>query len=141
MSALAPFTFGEARAAHDDASREQESAEDALGGANAAFARAEEAYRKALALEMWRLRREEKVAWTSIGDLARGAAHVAALKAARDDAEGAATIASHAVYRRSADRRDTERFIEWSMRRDLAEGYGRTPAEPADPQVYGRKAA
>jgi hypothetical protein len=27
----------------------------------------------------------------------------------------------------AADRKDTQRFIDWSMRRELAEGYGNTP--------------
>ena len=116
-----PFTFDQARMAADEASREQERAEQDLGDANRAYAQADETYRKALALEMWRLRREEGIAWSSLSKLAEGDEQVAKLKKARDDAEGEAALASHAVYRRSADRRDTERFIEWSMRRDLAE--------------------
>lgn len=130
-----PWDFTQARAAAADAQREQERAEDELRAANRAYAQAEEAYRKALALEMWRLRREDGVAWSTIGDLARGDERVAAFKRVRDDAEGEALIAKQAVFRRSADRRDTERFIDWSMRRELAEGYYvPTPTSPAQPQ-------
>lgn len=117
-----PFDFARAHSAHEDASREQETAETSIGQKNRAYAQAEESYRKALALEMWRLRRDEQVAWSSLADLARGEDKVADLKRKRDEAEGDLTIANHAAYRRGADRRDTERFIDWSMRRDLAEG-------------------
>lgn len=118
-----PFDFPQAQEASVEARREQEASEETLRAANAAYAAAEEAYRKALALEMWRLRRQS-VAWTALSDLARGENTVAGLKRARDDAEGERQIASHAVYRRGADRRDTEAFIDWSKRRDLAEGNG-----------------
>lgn len=118
-----PFTFDQAQTAAEESQREQEAAEERLREANAAYAAAEEAYRKALALEMWRLRRQS-IAWSALGDLARGEETVAGLKRARDDAEGDRVIASHAVYRRGADRRDTEAFIDWSKRRDLAEGHG-----------------
>lgn len=134
-----PFTFDQARMASDDSSREQERSEQELRHRNRAYAQAEAAYRKALALEMWRLRREDGVAWSTLGDLARGDEQVVALKQARDEAEGEREIASHAVYRRGSDRRDTEKFIEWSMKRDLAEGYGRTPVP--DGQVFGARRA
>lgn len=117
-----PFDFARAHLVHEDASHEQERAEQEKSEKSWAYAQAEEEYRKALALEMWRLRREEGVAWSSLGDLARGEPKVAELKRKRDEAEGDLTIANHACYRRAADRRDTERFIDWSMRRDLAEG-------------------
>lgn len=136
-----PWTFERAYRAHEDASREQESAEQELGGKNHEYAQAEEAYRKALALEMWRLRNEDGVAWSALADLARGADHVAELKRTRDLAEGERTVASHAVYRRSSDRSDTERFIDWSMRRDLAEGHGRIREPDGMPVIGGRRAA
>lgn len=121
---MSPWDFGAAVEASEESSREQEAAETNLREKNTAYARAEEAYRKALALEMWRLRRQS-VAWSTLGDLARGEENVATLKRERDEAEGEKLIASHAVFRRSSDRKDTEGLIEWSMRRELAEGYGR----------------
>lgn len=138
MSEHAPWSFGEARAASEESARSQEGSEQALATANVTYARAEEAYRKALALEMWRLRKDDKVAWTTVGDLARGATNVAELKRVRDDAEGNRSICQHAMFRRGADRRDTERFIDWSLRRDLAEGYGRTLPPNAIPPAGGR---
>jgi hypothetical protein len=135
-----PFDFARAHEAHQEASRAQAAAEDTIGSASRAQAAAEEAYRVALAVEMWRLRREEKVAWSSLGDLARGTEHVAALKRQRDETEGALTIANHAAYRRSADRRDVERFIAWSQARDIAEGHGSRPDSDFQPAI-GRRAA
>lgn len=137
----APFDFAQAREASKESQREQVNAEDQLRAANKTFARAEEAYRKALAAEMWSLRRDDNVAWSTLGDLARGADRVAGLKAARDEAEGDRIIAEHAVYRRSADRRDTERFITWSMRRDLAEGFAGAEVHTFDPPIGGQRVA
>lgn len=136
-----PFTFDQARMASIDASRTQEAAEQELAAANRAYAQAEEAYRKALALEMWRLRHDEGIAWSTLSDLARGDEQVAAAKRARDDAEGNREIASHAVYRRSADRRDVERFIQWSQARDLAENGGRNIPSPDLTPIGTRRAA
>lgn len=135
-----PFDFARAYETHQEASREQAAAEDAIGAASREQAAAEERYRVALAAEMWRLRREEKVAWSSLADLARGNDDVAALKRARDEAEGELTIANHAAYRRSADRRDVERFIAWSQARDIAEGRG-TRLDPDFQPAIGRRAA
>lgn len=135
-----PFDFDHAWTAHEEAARDQEAAENEIGTASRAYAKAEEEYRKALALEMWRLRRADNVAWTAVADLARGDEHVADLKRIRDEAEGDRTIANHAAYRRSADRRDVERFIAWSQARDLAEGYGRRP-EPDFSAPVGAPAA
>lgn len=134
----APWDFGQAREASAEAARQQEVAEQELAAANRDYATAEEVYRKALAIEMWRLRREDGVAWSTIGDLARGDEDVAALKALRDDAEGHMLICRQALYRRAADRRDTERFLSWSERRDLAEGAGRVPAGSGP--TYGERA-
>ena len=131
-----PWTFDQAVLACEEASREQTAAEEELGRANRAYAQANEAYRVALALKMWELRRDG-VAWTVVGDLARGDAQVAKLKKALIEAEGDHAIAGHAIYKRGADRRDVERQVEWSMRRELAEGYGRGEREPERPIVFG----
>lgn len=136
-----PFDFERAWEAHLEAQREQEHAEEQVGVQGRAASRAEETYRVALAAEMWRLRRDESVAWSALADLARGKPDIAELKRKRDDAEADKLIANHAVYRRSKDRDDVAEFIAWSKSRDLAEGYGRGP-EPqlADP-IGGRRAA
>src|SRR4051794_12180203 len=110
----APFDFARAWETHQEAQRSQAEAERKVGEKGRAFARAEENYRKALALEEWRLRREEGVAWSVIGDLARGNEHVAMLKRVRDEAEVDYKQADHVVYKCAADRRDVEGFIDWS---------------------------
>jgi hypothetical protein len=136
-----PFDFDRAWEAHEEAQREQEHAEEQVGVQGRAASRAEEAYRVALAAEMWRLRRDEGVAWSALGDLARGTPDVAALKRRRDDAEADKLIANHAVYRRSKDRDDVAEFIAWSKSRDLAEGYGRGPEPHLAGPIGGRRAA
>lgn len=129
---VAPFDFAEAHDASNRAATDQENAEQAVRDAGAAYAEAEREYRVRLAFKIWELRNTHSVAWSAAGDLARGDDEVAELKKARDEAETDLVVAKHAVFRRSADRSDTERFIDWSMRRDLAEGYG---------QILGRRAA
>lgn len=118
---MGPWTFDEATAWSREASIAQEAVENGVRDAAREFAEAEESYRKALAVKIVYLH-EEGVAWSTCGDLARGNEQVAAFKRERDIAEGLYEAARQAAWRRSADRRDTERFIEWSMRRELAEG-------------------
>lgn len=117
----APYDFGEAREAAGRASLAQQQAENFIREAAGDFARKEEAYRVALAKRITELHAEDGVAWTVCGDLARGDATVARLRMERDIAEGVQEAAKQAAWRRAADRRDTERFIDWSMRRELAE--------------------
>lgn len=116
-----PYDFDQARRAAENASRAQKAAEDFIRDAAKQFAVAEEKYRVELALEIVRQHSDEGVAWTVAPDLARGNAKVARLRAERDIAEGVKEAAVQACWRRVADRRDTERFIDWSMRRELAE--------------------
>lgn len=123
MSANRPYTFQEARAAATKASRNQVAAEEFIKTSARAFALAEEAYRVALAEEIVN-KHAEGVAWSTCGDLARGDKRVAMLRRNRDIAEGVRDAAVQACWRRGADRRDTEAFIDWSKRRDLAEGNG-----------------
>lgn len=123
MSNNRPYDFTEAREAATRASRAQIAAEDFIKDSARQFAHAEEAYRVALAEEIVRLH-AEGTAWSVCGDIARGAKRVAALRRERDIAEGVRDAAVQACWRRTADRRDTERFIDWSARRDLAEGNG-----------------
>jgi hypothetical protein len=123
MSTNTPYTFGEARNHAANASRAQIGAEDFIKDCARDYALKEEAYRVALAEAIVRLH-ADGTAWSSCGDIARGDKRVASLRRERDIAEGVRDAAVQAAWRRSADRRDTERFTEWSMRRDLAEGNG-----------------
>jgi hypothetical protein len=135
----APYTFAEARQAAENASRLQKAAEDFIRQAARESARAEERYRVALAEEIVE-QHAAGVAWSSAPDLARGNKRVAELRRQRDIAEGVREAAMQAAWRRAADRKDTQRFIDWSMRRELAEGYGQVP-EPDEQPVIGRRAA
>lgn len=113
-----PWTFPEAHAACDESRQAQATSEQEYGNAVKAAAKAKETYQKALTAEMWRLRKQG-VAWSLLGDLARGEERVAQLRRLKDEAEGDMLIAKNAQYRMSADRRDCERFSEWGMRADL----------------------
>ena len=138
---MQPYDFEQARDAAQRASVAQQQAETGLTDAARDFARKEEAYRVALAKEIVRQHDKEKVAWTVAPDLARGDTEVAALRRERDIAEGVRDAMQQAAWRRSADRKDTQRFIDWSMRRELAEGYGQVP-EPEDKHpVFGARRA
>jgi len=117
----APWTFDEALDACRRASEAQASAETALISATRASAAAEEAYRKALAREIVHQHDNERVAWTVAPDLARGNALVAELRRERDIAEGVREATQQAAWRHAADRKDAQRFADWSMRRELAE--------------------
>lgn len=136
----APWTFQEATDNCRLAARGQEQAENALREAYRDFARREQAYRQALATEIVRQHAEEGVAWTVAPDLARGDSTVARLRMERDVAEGVKEAMQQAVWRATANRKDAQRFAEWSMRRNLAEGY-ETPVEPAQMVTYGRRVA
>jgi DNA-binding transcriptional LysR family regulator len=127
-----PWDIGQARAAAHQASQSQAAAEEFIKDAFKQFAEAEEQYRIALAKRIVELRAEGWAA-TVCQDLARGDVNVARLRRERDIAEGVKEAAVQASWRRSADRRDVEAFIDWSKRRDLAEGFGRAP----DGEVIG----
>lgn len=86
---------------------------------DAAFA--EESYRKALAEQILHIH-SDGVAWTVAPDLARGNARVADLRRKRDIAEGVREAMVQLAWRRAADRKDAQRFADWSQRRELAEG-------------------
>jgi len=116
-----PFTFGEARAAAHQASQRQVDAERSRIEAVKDHAATELAYRKALAQHMT-LVRADGVAWSAAADLARGNSTVAQLRYERDVSAGVLAAAEQAGFRLNADRRILERLVEWSMRRELAEG-------------------
>lgn len=135
-----PWDFEKATAKCNAVKAAQEQAEIALRNAYRDFARKEESYRVALAKEIVRQHAQENVAWTVAPDLARGDATVARLRMERDIAEGVKEAMQQAVWRATANRKDAQRFTEWSMRRDLAEGYGQTP-EPTYEKPIGVRAA
>ena len=122
-----PWDFDEARRWANEASTNQAAVEGEVRDAARAFAVADEAYRVGLARKIVELR-AGNVSATLAKDLARGDAAIAALKRDAAIAEGAYEAAKQAGWRRAADRRDTERFIDWSMRRELAEEVGRDAA-------------
>jgi hypothetical protein len=132
-----PWTFSEAHAAHTAATTNQTQAEAFVKQAYRQYAEAERAYREALAKRITELRAEGNSV-TLCGDLARGDKLVADLKYKRDVAEGVKEAAAHAIWRATADRRTVEAFTNWSMRRDLAEGYGRDP-EPQYTSAIGAR--
>lgn len=136
----APYSFGEARDKAAEASKLQEAAELAMKDAARDFAEKEERYRVALAKEIVRQHNDDNVAWTVAPDLARGEPNVARLRKARDIAEGVREAMTQAAWRRAADRKDTQRFIDWSMRRELAEAAGSVP-EPDDQPSFGTRRA
>lgn len=136
---MRPYDFAQAREAAAQASTLQLAAETAMKDAARAYALAEEKYRIALATEIVRQHAEDKVAWTVAPDLARGNPAVAALRRERDIAEGVRDAMQQAAWRRAADRKDTQRFIDWSARRELAEGYGTEPVPEFTEPIGGRR--
>jgi hypothetical protein len=106
------------------ASQQQRAAENAMREASVDFAKAEEAYRLALAKEIVRQHAEDGVAWTVAPDLARGNEKVARLRRERDIAEGVREASQQGAWRRAADRKDAQRFADWSQRREMAENGG-----------------
>lgn len=116
-----PWTFPQALDRCREASRRQEQAEDAMRDAAVAAATDEEAYRRELAGKILALH-EEGVAWSVCADVARGDKRVAELRRRRDIAHGVRDALTQAVWRRTADRKDAQRFADWSMRVDITEG-------------------
>jgi DNA-binding transcriptional LysR family regulator len=136
---MQPYTFEQARNVAHQASSAQLAAETALKDAARDFAEKEERYRVALATEIVRQHAVEGVAWTVAPDLARGNKDVARLRRDRDIAEGVREAMQQACWRRAADRKDTQRFIDWSMRRELAEGYGSAPEPEYHEPIGGHR--
>lgn len=132
----APWTFAEATAKCRQAAVAQSHAEDAYLVAAQNFAAMEQAYRKALAAEIVKTH-ADGVAWSTAPDLARGDETVARLRMERDIAEGVREAMKQALWRHVANRKDAQRFADWSQRRELAEGAGLVP-EPDGPLIGGR---
>jgi hypothetical protein len=135
-----PWDFATARMACRDASAAQAAIEDQLREAYRDYARKEESYRKALATEIVRVHAEDGIAWSTAPDIARGEPKVARLRMERDVAEGVREALQQAAWRRAADRKDAQRFADWSQRREFAEARGETP-EPAAVETFGARRA
>lgn len=116
----APWSFDEARDACRKAAHAQESAEDEVRRAAQGLAVAEESYRVELAKRIVELRADGQAA-TVCADLARGDAKVAGLRRRRDIADGVYEAVKQAAWRHNQNRKDAQRFADWSMRRELAE--------------------
>lgn len=127
MTAL-PYDYAEAKAAIERASVAQRHAEAAIKDAYRAYAADEQAYRMALAQEILKLK-AEGVAMTVAQDLAKGTKAVADLRFKRDVAEGVREAATSAVWRHTADRRELEQLVSWSMR-VAPDGQTQEPPEP-----------
>lgn len=128
MNNPTPFDFTEARTSARKASEAQAATETHMLEAAKAKARAERAYRRALATHILKAH-EEGIAWSVCGDIARGDEAVANLRYERDVAEGVCEALSQAGWRHAADRKDLTRLIDWSQRvAPLGEQIDRVPA-------------
>jgi len=78
------------------------------------YADAERTYRVELAKRMTVLRADGMPA-TLIPDLAKGDERIALLKMERDSAKTLQEAATQALWRHTADRRDTQRIVDYSM--------------------------
>lgn len=121
-----PYDWPQAQHAQEQARAEQRAAEKWVIDAWKQYAAAERAYREALAAKIVKLK-AEGMAVTAAGDVARGDPPIAHLKYLRDVAEGMKEAAMIGSWRASKNRQAEQTFLEWSMRRDLAEGCGDTP--------------
>lgn len=136
---MGPWTFNEAVRASQDAQDEQVRLEGEVGDAFKDYAKKERLYRVALARKMLDLKRGG-MAITACETVAKGDEEIARLREERDIAEGVKETAKAATWRANADRRDVESLIDWSKRRELAEGYGRS-AEPSVMRTFGQRQA
>jgi hypothetical protein len=136
-----PYDWRQAQEAQATARAEQRAAEKWVIDAWRAYAAAEQSYREALATKIVKLK-SDGMAVTAAGDIARGEPRIAHLKYLRDVAEGMKEAAMMGGWRASKNRNAAQTFLEWSMRRDLAEYHGREQdREPDDPTVFsGRRA-
>jgi hypothetical protein len=115
-----PWDFDEAREACRKAAHAQEHAEEEVRRSAQELAIAEERYRVALAKRIVELRAEGTAA-TVCADLARGDENVASLRRTRDIQEGVYEAMKQASWRHNQNRKDAQRFADWSQRREIAE--------------------
>lgn len=121
-----PWDFATARTACRDASVAQAAVEKDLVIAFRDYAECEERYRIALAKRIVECH-ADGIAWSTAPDIARGDKEVARLRMERDISEGMKEALVQAAWRRNADRKDAQRFADWSQKRELAEFHGRDP--------------
>lgn len=117
-----PYDWTQAKHEQEKARAEQRAAEQWVIDAWKTYAAAEQAYREALARKIVQLK-AEGMAVTAAGDVARGDPPIAHLKYLRDVGEGMKEAALIGSWRASKNRQAEQTFLEWSMKRDLAEGY------------------
>lgn len=110
---LTAWDFSEGLAASKKGKEGQEAAERDRKEAVELAARAERAYRQALAAEIVRSH-AQGAAWTVAQDLARGDKHVAQLRYERDVSVGVKEVAEQRAWRHTADRKDIQEFVTWS---------------------------
>lgn len=122
-----PLEIGDARQAAHKASELQRGVEDRIRDASRELAEAERQYRLKLTERILYLHAQQGLAITMCGEVARGEQVVADLRFKRDVAKGILEAAQQKAFRYAADRRDLQRLIEWSQRRDL-----RVDTPPAD---------
>ena len=132
-----PWDFDQAVARCHQASRHQQEAEQSLAAAYRGYAEAQEAYARRLAAVIQSLR-GMSVPVTICLELAKGAGDVSQLRRERDEWEGVKAAAEQACWRRNADRKDSQRFADWSQRREFAEVGGRVEHEFSQPIGAGR---
>jgi hypothetical protein len=118
-----PWGFDESLENCRKASAMQEASERAVKESAHKAAVAQEQYAVALAKEIVRQHDEDGRAWTVCGDIARGDPKVARLRRERDINEGVREAMVQAAWRRAADRKDAQRFADWSQRREMADGH------------------
>lgn len=115
-----PWTFEQAQLANREAAALQAGSETAIKDAFRAAGEAENAYRQAHAEALVRARASGDP--VSVCEaVAKADPRVCELRLARDVAEGVKKAAEQEAWRRSADRRIAEGFLNWSMRRELSE--------------------
>ena len=66
--------------------------------------------------------RAEGQAATVCADLARGDKQVAELRRLRDISDGVYEAMKQASWRHTSNRKDAQRFADWSQKREVAEG-------------------
>lgn len=133
-----PWTFEQARDVCRDASRKQEQAEQSMQEAAREAALAEERYRLKLAEAIIEIH-AEGIAWTVAPAIARGRADVASLRRERDIKEGVREALVQAVWRRTADRKDAQRFADWSQRIQQTEFYAPDPMPEFSAPIGSRR--
>jgi len=116
-----------------NSSGRQKGTEDATRVAVREFAEAQELHAKALAAQIKVMRDRDNIPSNVVKDMARGTDEVAALQKDLTLKEGEVEVMKQAGWRRNADRKDAQRFADWSQRREFAEAGNNTTPTYSDP--------